>query len=33
LAGAGGWLSAFAWAIRDMPVLYDWSDIGFRPSL
>lgn len=27
-----GWLGAFAWAIRDMPVRYDWSDIGTTPT-
>ena len=27
-----GWLGAFAWAIRDMPVRLDWSDIGTTPT-
>ncbi|MDX1575075.1 MAG: adenylate/guanylate cyclase domain-containing protein [Kiloniellales bacterium] len=27
-----GWLGAFAWAIHDMPVRYDWSDIGTTPT-
>jgi hypothetical protein len=28
MMGAAGWLGAFAWAVRDMPVRFDWSDIG-----
>lgn len=32
LMGVGGWFGAFAWAIRDMPVRLDWSDLGFSPS-
>lgn len=31
-AGAAGWLAAFAWTIRDMPVRLDWTDIGTSPS-
>ncbi len=27
-----GWLSAFAWAIRDMPERFTWSDIGADPT-
>ena len=27
-----GWLGAFAWAIRDMPVRFDWGDIGTAPT-
>lgn len=27
-----GWLSAFSWAIRDMPERLDWSDIGANPT-
>ena len=27
-----GWLGAFAWAIRDMPARYEWSDIGTTPT-
>lgn len=27
-----GWLSAFSWAIRDMPVRLDWGDIGANPT-
>jgi class 3 adenylate cyclase len=27
-----GWLGAFAWAIRDMPVRLDWTDIGTAPT-
>jgi class 3 adenylate cyclase len=30
--GAAGWLAAFAWAIRDMPVRLDWSDMGTAPT-
>lgn len=29
---AAGWLGAFAWAIRDMPVRLDWGDIGTAPT-
>jgi class 3 adenylate cyclase len=32
VAGVCGWLGAFAWAIRDMPVRYDWSVMGTNPS-
>ena len=27
-----GWLSAFGWAIRDMPQRLDWADIGTDPT-
>ncbi len=27
-----GWLGAFFWAVRDMPVRLQWSDIGPNPS-
>jgi class 3 adenylate cyclase len=27
-----GWLGAFAWAIRDLPVRLDWADIGTTPT-
>jgi len=27
-----GWLGAFAWAVRDMPVRLDWSDVGTTPT-
>ncbi len=27
-----GWLGAFGWAIRDMPVRLDWGDIGVTPT-
>ncbi len=29
---AAGWLSAFAWAIRDMSGRLDWADIGTAPT-
>jgi len=29
---AAGWLSAFTWAIRDMPLRYEWGDIGTAPT-
>lgn len=32
VSGVCGWLGAFAWAIRDMPVRHDWSSIGSNPS-
>ena len=32
IMGAAGWLGAFAWAVRDMPVRFDWSDIGTSPT-
>ena len=32
MMGAAGWLGAFAWAVRDMPVRFDWSDIGTTPT-
>ena len=32
IMGAAGWLGAFAWAVRDMPVRFDWSDIGTTPT-
>ncbi len=32
LAGAGGWLAAFHWAIRDMPDRLEWADIGSSPT-
>ena len=32
VAGGASWLGAFAWAIRDMPVRFNWSDIGEAPS-
>jgi class 3 adenylate cyclase len=32
IAGVIGWLSAFAWAIRDMPERLEWSDIGPSPT-
>ena len=28
----GGWLGAFFWAVRDMPVRLQWSDIGPNPT-
>ena len=31
-AGVAGWLGAFAWVIRDMPVKLDWEDIGPAPN-
>ncbi len=31
-AGVGGWLSAFVWAVHDMPVRLDWTDIGTAPT-
>lgn len=30
--GAGGWLGAFYWAIRDMPVSFNWTDVGTSPT-
>ena len=30
--GITGWLSAFYWSIRDMPIRLDWSDLGPFPS-
>ena len=27
-----GWLGAFAWAIRDMPLRLEWADIGTAPT-
>ena len=32
LTGVIGWLSAFAWAIRDMPERLEWRDIGPSPT-
>jgi class 3 adenylate cyclase len=32
VAGVTGWLGGFAWAVRDMPVSYDWTDVGTDPS-
>ncbi|MEM8949659.1 MAG: adenylate/guanylate cyclase domain-containing protein [Pseudomonadota bacterium] len=32
LVGVVGWLGAFAWAIRDMPVRLEWRDIGPSPT-
>jgi len=32
VTGAAGWLGAFLWAIRDMPVRLDWSDMGPNPD-
>lgn len=32
ILGAAGWLAAFRWAIRDMTVSYDWTDIGPNPT-
>ena len=31
-AGVVGWSSAFFWAIKDMPVRLQWTDIGFSPT-
>ncbi len=30
--GIVGWLGAFLWAIRDMPVRYEWTDLGTNPT-
>lgn len=30
--GVACWLAGFAWAIRDMPVRFDWADIGPTPT-
>ena len=32
IMGVAGWLGAFAWAVRDMPVRLDWSDVGTAPT-
>jgi len=32
VTGVAGWLGAFAWAVRDMPVRFDWPDIGATPT-
>ncbi len=32
IMGVAGWLGAFAWAVRDMPVRLDWADIGTAPT-
>jgi class 3 adenylate cyclase len=32
VVGGIGWLSAFAWAIHDMPVRLEWKDIGPAPT-
>ncbi len=32
IVGVVGWLSAFAWAIRDMPERLEWRDIGPLPT-
>lgn len=32
VSGVCGWLGAFAWSIRDMPVRHDWSTMGTNPS-
>ena len=32
IVGVVGWLSAFAWAIRDMPERLEWRDIGPSPT-
>lgn len=32
VVGVVGWLSAFTWAIRDMPERLSWSDIGPSPT-
>ena len=32
LAGAAGWLGAFAWTIRDMAERLTWGDIGTAPT-
>ncbi len=32
VVGVVGWLSAFAWAIRDIPKPLEWSDIGPSPT-
>ncbi len=32
VVGVVGWLSAFAWAIHDMPVRLEWRDIGPSPT-
>lgn len=32
LVGVAGWLGAFAWSIRDMPLLLDWTDVPPKPS-
>lgn len=32
VVGVVGWLGAFAWAVRDMPVRLDWGDIGPSPT-
>jgi len=32
VVGVVGWLSAFAWAIRDMPERLSWGDIGPTPT-
>jgi len=31
-AAAAGWLAAFYWAIHDMPIRYDWADVGTTPT-
>lgn len=30
--GVVGWFSAFYWSIRDMGVVYEWTDIGVAPT-
>jgi class 3 adenylate cyclase len=32
VAGVCGWLGAFAWSIRDMPIRYDWRSMGASPT-
>ncbi len=32
VTGVAGWLGAFAWAVRDMPVTLSWSDMPPRPT-
>lgn len=32
IAGVGGWLGAFGWAIKDMPERLDWSDVPLPPT-
>lgn len=32
IVAVAGWLGAFAWAVRDMPVRLDWGDIGTAPT-
>ncbi len=32
VAGVAGWLGAFAWSVRDMPVTLDWTDVPPDPT-